>query len=161
MPESWLTELERFATALIDAQQTMLEIMRRKRMALTASDTASLTALQTPELEAAQQLQWLLSWRAKLLQAAKKNGNRFDTLTDLTESLTGPRSGVVASLLSRARRMAADLQQESWVQWVIINRCCNYYGEVLELIAHGGKKSPTYHDADYSRHGGALIDASA
>ena len=161
MPQTLLTELERFATSLIDAQETLLEIMRRKRTALTTSNTAALAALEAPETEAAQRLQVLVTWRAKLLQAARHIGRNFDSLTDLAHSLVAPQSSAVVTLLEQARRLAVAVQQESWVQWVITNRCCNFYGEVLELIAHGGRKSPTYHQADWSRHGGALLDASA
>lgn len=161
MSESILSELNAFAAALIEAQETLLEIMRRKRIALTTSDTAALETLQAPELEAARKLQVLVAWRARLLQAAKRTGGGFPTIWDLTTSLTGSRSAPVLALLERARQLAGDLRQESWVQWVITNRCCNYYGEVLELISHNGKKSPTYHEADSARRGGALIDACA
>ncbi len=161
MSESLLSELNEFASTLIEAQETLLEIMHRKRIALTTSDTAALEVLQAPELQAARKLQVLVAWRARLLQSAKQTGGGFQTIWDLAMSLTGSPSAPVVALLDRARRLAADLRQESWVQWVITNRCCNYYGEVLELISHNGKKSPTYLEPDSARRGGALIDASA
>ena len=53
------------------------------------------------------------------------------------------------------------LQQESWVHWIISHRCYNHYTELLELIAHGGHRAPTYGDRTPSAAGGALLDAAA
>ncbi len=161
MAEILLKELERFAAALIEAQRTLLEVLRRKCGLLASSDLNGLAALQATETEAAQRLQTIVSWRAKLLDAAKRGGLNCETLTELARSLDGPkRAGVLASLAA-AHQLALQLQQESWVHWVITNRCCNFYGEVLELIAHGGKKSPTYQSEDWVERGGAVLNASA
>lgn len=161
MSESLLAELERFARKLIDAQETLLQIMRRKRTALTTSDLAALEAIQVPEQEAAQQLQTLVSWRGTLLKSAQRGIGRFETLTDLAKSLSPAQSPPVIALFDQAQRLAIELRQESWVQWIITNRCCNFYSEVLELIAQGGKKAPTYDPAEWAQRGGALMDASA
>ena len=154
------TELERFASALIEAQQALLNLLRSKRAALSASDLSALAALREPEIEAAKRLQSLVAWRAKVLEAARNQGRDVDTLTDLAQSFGAP-GAVAVARFEESRRLAAAIQQESWVQWVITNRCCNFYTELLELIAQGGSKPPTYNEASWSRHGGAVLDASA
>lgn len=163
MAEIFLVELERFAAALIEAQQALLEILRRKRKALASSDLAALAALESPETAAAQKLQTLVAWRARILDIAQRAGKKFENLSDLAQSLTGPQKAKVVAALEAARALAAELQQESWIHWVITNRCCNFYGEVLELIAHGGKKPPTYQSSntDWVQRGGAVLNASA
>jgi hypothetical protein len=53
------------------------------------------------------------------------------------------------------------LRYENLIQWIISQRAYHHLSEMLELIAHCGKKSPTY-----SRHpdgrtvGGAVLDTS-
>jgi hypothetical protein len=163
MAGSFLAEMERFAASLIEAQQALLDILRRKRKALASSDLAALEALEPPESAAAQKLQTLVAWRARILDAARRAGKTFETLSDLVQSLPDPRKNEAIAALATARALAAELQQESWIHWVITNRCCNFYGEVLELIAHGGKKAPTYQssDTDWVQRGGAVLNASA
>jgi hypothetical protein len=161
MPENLLAELERFAATLIDAQEALLRILRRKRIALAAADLETISALQPQEAEAARQLQTLVSWRARILQSARDAGQSCETLTELAHALLGPSAGRLTDMLKSAQRLAADVRQESWVQWVITNRCCNFYSEVLELIAQGGKKPPTYYEQAWTHHGGAVLDANA
>lgn len=150
-------ELERFAAALIDAQQTLRDILSRKRAALTCADATALAELQGPEAEAAQRLQVLAAWRSQLLRKAHDSGRRVGSLTELAGSLVSP----IVETLERARRQAAEIQQETWVQWVIIHRCCSFYGDVVEMIAQGGRKSPTYHQPDLSRSSSVVLDACA
>ena len=154
-------ELEQFAEKLIDAEQALFEILQRKRQALTAADLQALTALQGPESDAARRLQELVSWRAGLLDRARQAGRRCESLMDLAQSLPGPQSNRLLTLLKTGQRLARAVRHESWVQWVITNRCSNFYGEVLELIAQGGKKSPTYGERSWSHRGGAVLDANA
>lgn len=161
MADRLLEELERFATSLIDAQQTLLDLMKQKRIALASSDIIVLGSLEPAETEAAQKLQSLITWRSKLLDAARRAGREFENLTEFAQSLHAPPGSNVIDLLERAKSLAAELQQESWVHWVITNRCCNFYGEVLELIAHHGKKPPTYQSTDWVQRGGAVLNASA
>jgi hypothetical protein len=161
MTETLVTELERFAAALIETQRELLDILRRKRTALSASDLDALEALRMPESDAAQRLQSLVAWRTKLLEASRLAGKTHNTLIDLAQSLRDGRTPELVSALQSARTLATELQRESWVHWVITNRCCHFYGQLLELIAHGGKKPPTYQSSDWVRRGGVVLNASA
>lgn len=161
MADGLLTELERFAGAMIDAQQSLLEILQRRRTALAASDLETLAALQAPETTAAQRLESLITWRKKLLDSAQRAGMKFGTLLDLAQSISAPQEQAVVTQLQSARKLAAELQQEGWVQWVITNRCCHYYNEVIERITQGGQTAPTYQSNDWLQRGGAVLNASA
>ena len=161
MPDELLAELEQFAEKLIDAEQSLFDVLRRKRAALTSADLDTMAALQAPETEAARRLQELVSWRAGILARALQTGHRCESLTGLVQTLPVEKTGKLRALLKSAQRLARAVREESWTQWVITNRCCNFYGEVLELIAHGGRKSPTYDERSWSHHGGAVLDANA
>jgi hypothetical protein len=160
MPEHLAAELERFAIALQEAQQCLLTVLRTKRAALAGSDATALAALQEPELEAARRLQTLVTWRGRLLERARNDGHSCETLIDLAGAL-GPSANIVTARLRESRQLAAEIRHESWVQWVITNRCCNFYSELLELIAQGGRKPATYHDTNPHRSTAALLDAKA
>ena len=161
MPDKFPAELEQFAATLIDAQEALLQILHRKRTALATADLEMMAALQTPEAEAARRLQELVAWRARLLESARRAGHPGETLTELAQALFGSQPSRLTHLLKTAQRRAKEVRQESWVQWVITNRCCNFYSEVLELIAQGGKKPPTYHEQAWAHRGGAVLDANA
>lgn len=154
------TELEQFAAAILAAQQHLLDLLRRKRNALAASDLPAVETFQLAETQAAERLQALLAWRTKLLAKARESGIAVTTLTDLARRIGG--SDAVLSLLETSRRTALELQRESWVHWILTNRCAQSCRDVLDRIAHGGKRAPTYHPDDTTAGvGGTLLNASA
>jgi hypothetical protein len=160
MSERLATELEQFAAATLAAQQHLLDLLRRKRVALAASDMPAVAAFQIPEMQAAEQLQAMLAWRAKLLERAQQSGHDAPTLTDLAHDIGA--GGNTQRLLESSRRTARELQRESWVHWIITNRCAQYYRELIDRIAHNGKRAPTYEPVDhFSAASGTLLNATA
>jgi hypothetical protein len=139
----------------------LLYLLRRKRAVLVASDPAALDALQAPEAIAAERLQTMIAWRETLLAQAHKAGFSVDNLTDLAKRLDPP-PGNALNLLASSRRIAMELQRESWIHWILANRCTQHNRELIDRIAHGGKRAPTYQPGEPSAGvGGALLNASA
>lgn len=160
MSERLAAELEQLTAAVLAAQQHLLELLRQKRRALTAADLPAVEALQPAETQAAVRLQALLEWRTKLLAKAQESGLAAPTLTDLAGRMGNPAQ--TRSLLESSRRTALELQRESWVHWILTNRCAQHGRDVLDRIAHGGKRAPTYQlDESTGGGGGTLLNASA
>jgi hypothetical protein len=161
MPGRLAIELEQFAAAILAAQQQMLDLLRRKRAALVASDLAELDAFHVPETQAAERLQAMIAWRETLLAKANQAGFSQTNLTNLAQRIGRPPNHA-GELLKSSRRIAAELQRESWVHWILANRCTQHCRELIDRIAHGGKRAPTYQPGEPSSGvGGALLNASA
>ncbi len=160
MSQRLATELEQFSAAILAVQQQLLNLLQRKRAVLTASDLAALEQFHVPEQEATERLQVLLTWRAKLLAKAQQAGLAAGTLTDVARRL-GPEAAATLQRLEDSRKTAAALQRESWIHWILTNRCAQYYRDVIDRIAEGGRKSPTYGASESVSRGGTLLNASA
>lgn len=154
------TELEQFAATVLAAQQHLLSLLQRKRIALAASDLSAVESFQLAESQAAERLQALLAWRTKLLAKARESGIAAATLTELAGQIGS--SNAAWNLLETSRRTALELQRESWVHWILTNRCAQACRDVLDRIAHGGKRAPTYDPvAPTAGVGGTLLNATA
>jgi|GEM_PF-6957604 len=161
MTDQLKLELEQFAVAMLAAQHHLLELLRLKRQALASANMPALDAMALPESQAAERLQTLIASRANLLAKARHAGFTEPTLTDLARKLGAGTANGALRLLETSRLKAVELQREGWVHWVLANRSANYYRELLDRIAHGGKKSPTYHQGETAVSGGTLLNASA
>ena len=161
MSEKLRRDIEQFLTALEQIQGELLALFVQKRKALTESKNVELVQLSATESQAAQRLQALLAKRNRLLEQARRQGFKIDSLTGLAAALAGGKPDHLTERLEQARDAAAALRHESWVHWIISHRCYNHYSELLELIAHCGEQAPTYSDrACTTTTGGAILDAS-
>jgi hypothetical protein len=169
MASTLLPDLAKFVTALEETQQALLALLTEKRRALDTFDSKGLVRLSEEESVLAGRLQGLVARRGELLEQGRRAGFTGDTLLELTGAI-GKHQGdariraaleMLQARLRRTQQRTAELQQESWVHWIISHRCYNHYTEMLELIAHGGHPAPTYGDRLPSATGGALLDAAA
>ena len=164
-----LHELSQFLTELEQTQQSLLTLFAAKREALDRRQSDELLRLSTQEGELTGSLQELVKERTKLLNKARDAGFVAESLLELS-GVIGRTVGdsrvlraieLIENRIIQSQRRTLKLQQESWVHWIISHRCYNHYTELLELIAHGGHRAPTYGDKTSSAAGGALLDAAA
>src|SRR5579872_3469009 len=164
-----LHELAQFLTALEQTQQELLTLFTAKREALDRRLSAELIRLSIREGELTGSLQELVQERTKLLIKARGAGFAVESLLELA-GVIGRTFGdsrvlraveLIENRIIQSQLRTTKLQQESWVHWIISHRCYNHYTELVELIAHGGHRAPTYGDKTPSAAGGALLDAAA
>ena len=164
-----LHELAQFLTELEQTQQDLLTLFAAKREALDRRLSAELVRLSAREGELTARLQELVKERTHLLIKARGAGFAVDSLLELA-GVIGRTVGdsrvlraieLIENRIIQSQQRTTKLQQESWVHWIISHRCYNHYTELLELIAHGGHRAPTYGDKTPSAAGGALLDAAA
>jgi hypothetical protein len=106
-------------------------------------------------------MQALLRFRTQVLTTAKSEGHAADSLAQLIPRIAAAETDELMRQVARGEAAASRLRQESWVQWIISHRCYNHYTELLELIAHGGERSPVYSDRpETATRGGAVLDAA-
>ena len=164
-----LHELSQFLTELEQTQQNLLTLFTAKREALDRRRSDELLNLSSQERELTGRLQELVKERTKLLNKARDAGFVVASLLELAGVIgrTVGDSRVLRAIelieyrIIQSQQRTVTLQQESWVHWIISHRCYNHYTELLELIAHGGHRAPTYGDKTPSAAGGALLDAAA
>src|SRR5262249_37426017 len=139
-----------------------------KRNALQSFRAEDLVRLAGAEGELAARLQKLVKDRAELLLRARDAGFVVESLQELAGAI-GKTVGdarvlraveLIADRIVRSQQRTTKLQQENWVHWIISHRCYNHATEMLELVAHGGHRAPTYGDRLATAAGGALLDAA-
>ena len=164
-----LHELSQFLTDLERTQEDLLTLFTAKREALDRRLSEELLRLSALESGLTGKLQELVKERTNLLIKARDAGFVAESLLELAGVIgrTVGDSRVLRAIelierrIIQSQRRTLKLQQESWVHWIISHRCYNHYTELLELIAHGGHRAPTYGDRSPSAAGGALLDAAA
>ena len=163
-----LHELTKFLSVIEQTQHDLLELFAAKRRALDQFQADELVRLSAGEGELSQRLQELMKERTELLNKARGAGFAVESLLEFAGAIgkTVGDSRVLRAIelikgrILESQRRTARLQQECWVHWIISHRCYNHYTELLELIAHGGHRAPTYGDS-LPASGGAVLDAAA
>lgn len=161
-----LSELARFLQALETAQESLLALFAVKRRALDRFESQELIRLSQEEEQLTARLQALVTARLELLNRARSAGFVVVSLLELAGAIgktVGEARvlGAIELLTNRiilCQQRSARLQHESWIHWIISHRCYNHYTELLELIAHGGHRAPTYGKPGAT--GGALLDTA-
>ncbi|MDP1795936.1 MAG: hypothetical protein Q8K78_00570 [Planctomycetaceae bacterium] len=164
MTSAWLDELTRFTQVLDQSQQALLSVLRQRRQTLQNATVLELERFNEAGRQAAQRLQVLGAWRQRLIADAQRDGDRGNTLVEILATEVTPTTETLRGRLLLLQRRFAEVQREAWIEWVVTQRSSAYYGEVLELIAHGGKTSPVYTDqplSSTSSTGGVMLDAAA
>ena len=156
-----LTALKQFLSAVEHVQRQLRALLATKLDALVTVNSAELLRLAEEEQQLALQLQKLVGLRSRLLEHGRQQGWQATTLLELAAYLGGDQRAELETRITRAEETAAELRQESWVHWIVSQRCYNHYTELLELVAHGGEQSPTYGNGTPQRAcGGAVLDAA-
>ncbi len=155
------TTIEQFIDDLEQVQHKLLNLFSQKRVALRTAKTTELQALAKSEEGLVQQMRLLLSRRQGLLQQAELDGNSAESLLEIVENANSPTDRRLIQRILNARERTAKLRFEGWIHWIIANRAYKHQTEVLDLIANGGKQSPTYgRNTERKTAGGAIFDAS-
>ncbi len=160
---AYQSDLKDYLRVFNTAQSNLLELQQRKREALVARDLNLAHEIQQQESQIQNQLEGLLKQRRQMLAEMRKAGLAGQSLREVCRFQGWDRESETASLLREARQLSDSLRQTSWGTWVFTHRASQYYGSILEMIAHGGKESTIYHDGSTIHQeptGGSLLDAS-
>lgn len=160
MPTSWETELTRFLAELLAVQEETLAHLKQKRELLRTSNVAGLAEANVEGDRLCRRLQECLDHRGELLEQAAKEGIAVDNITGLVDTLpSGPRRAV--RLQARETNARAQLLKHySLTNWVVTQRTLLHLSQILEIIATGGRRKPTYSKSQkqMSPVGGNLVD---
>ena len=161
MNTAWDVELGAFLTELSSIQEETLHVLEKKRKLLVDVDTAGLAELAPQEELLVQRLQSCLKKREELLQKAGEEGLPAASLTKLAQALPRDQRKQVAPDLEGAASRMRLLRHQSLTNWVLVQRTLLHLGQMLEIIATGGRPQPTYGKGEPACATGSLADWAA
>ena len=157
----WEKEIAALLSELSATQTELLGLLDEKRRLLVSRDAAALTEMAPREAAIVTRLQAFQERRRELLERAKAQQLPNDSLRSLAQVLPEPARVEMADQVEQASQRCRLLSHHSLANWVLIQRSLLHLSQMLEIIATGGRKSPTYGRVDRLRSGGSLVDQAA
>ena len=161
MQTPWESELATFLTDLLAVQDETLGVLSKKRELLGASDARGLAELGVEEERLVDRLQQCLLRREEMLRKASDEGLPSDSIQSLTKSLPKPQRGELPRQLRLSKAQSRLLQHQSLTNWVVAQKTLIHLSQMLEIIATGGRRKPTYERGEPVAAGGVLVDREA
>lgn len=155
-------EVRLYLRTLTGAQQELAAAFEQKFEALQNGQPEEIHQITQREAVLTKRLSQMTGERQRLLDKFKASGRAVDSVQAVVSLPEHSQDQELQELIQLATLYARSLRQESWKQWIMIQRSHQYYNEVLELIANRGESAPTYQaKRSTDTAGGAILDASA
>lgn len=158
MDDAWTDELAAYLTDLSAVQGELLSALGEKRAALLNADQARLEAVNGLESRLAERLSDCHERRLAMLARAEAEGAPHDSIRVLASSRGSAGRWHIVREIDAAERQTRLLQQECLTNWVLVQRTMLHLGQMLEIIATGGRQRPTYGKEDCAQGHGVLVD---
>lgn len=152
------SQLAKLLNDILEIQGDLLSLLSKKRQLLAESDTEGLANIAPEEERLAGMLGECVARREYLLEEARKEGFTGDTLSSLARTVSGGRNSQLDGKARQARRQANLLRTSNLTNWLVIQRTLLHLSQMIEIIATGGRKSPTYGDKETVQPSGSLVD---
>lgn len=157
----WEREISELLNELSATQADLLALLEEKRRLLVSRDAAALAEIAPREAAIVARLQACQERRKALLECAGEQQLPSDSIRSLTKTLPEPARKHMAGQVDQTARRFRLLNHHSLANWVLIQRSLLHLSQLLEIIATGGRKSPTYGRVDAVHKGGSLVDQAA
>lgn len=159
--DGWEGPLGRLLSDLSETQTALLDVLGRKRDLLVSGDREGLAAIQPEEESLAQRLVECQHRRQGLLAAAAERGLPKSNLRSLADAMPDAARESLRPKVREAQAQARLLQHQSLANWVLVQRTLLHLSQLIEIVATGGQKAPTYEKSGPSQAAGVLIDHAA
>ena len=158
-----INEIEQLLIAITSHQEELASVYRAKREAVRRANAAEIDRLNQREERLVADLKGRLRHRHQILQRINPIVGPSDTLENLVRSFSDPDRGRLLARMDEIRRLVEANRRESWVLWIVSKQSLRLFGDMLDLIANGGRKAPVYFAGlgNEVSFGGAILDASA
>ncbi len=161
MSDIWEGEIGALLAELAEVQTALLSILSEKRKLIAARDQPALAAMAGREHELMERLQACHERRQALLGRANEEGLPADSIQSLSATLPAASRERMQASIDETRNRTKILQHQSLANWVLVQRSLLHLSQLLEIIATGGQKKPTYGKGSDRAAGGALVDQAA
>lgn len=156
--DSWEAPLTELLEELSDTQAELLDVLGRKRDLLAAGDRDGLTAIGPEEERLAERLAVCQRRRLGLLEVAGEQGLPAENLRELAGALPATTRRTLTPALLAAQSQSRLLRHQSLTNWVLVQRTLLHLSQMIEIVACGGQRAPTYDKKAGSPTGGVLMD---
>jgi hypothetical protein len=156
-------EIEQLLIAIGEIQVELAGIYRAKREAVRAANASEINRHTKQEQRLAADLQAHLRHRQQILQRTKPLVGPDDSIENLVRTFAEPERSRLLAMIEQTRQLVEANRRESWVLWIVSKQSLRLFGDLLDLIANGGRKAPVYSASPGSEmsFGGSILDASA
>ena len=161
MREALLDAIRRYLPEVLATQKQLAELYARKQQALVEARPEQLQSLEQTELQLTGALQQHLRTRRDILRSARQAGLPHASIQDMLAAFDSADCAKLAQMVTDSQELSRQLRRASSVHWIIARKCCQYYGEILDLFANCGRTALTYSSqSDRDSGGGAILDTS-
>lgn len=157
----WDQELRDLLAMLSEVQRDLLAVLSEKHKRLARPEVAALDEIQLREAELIVRLEAVQERRRELLHRAAADGLPAENLRALAASLPAELRRDLSPEMDRASARASLLQHQGLANWVVVQRTLLHLSQLLEIIATGGRRQPTYGKDNSGSLSGGLVDQAA
>lgn len=157
----WEDELTDLLDDLLETQKEMLQLLDSKRAAMTTRNLEQIEGLQPQEESLCQRLLECQQRRADMLEVARQAQLPDGNLQVLSETVTKEITSQIPKKIKEANNRSIQLKHQSLTNWIIAQRNLLHVSQLLEIIATGGGKTPTYGGSGDSAPNGFVLDQEA
>jgi hypothetical protein len=143
---------------LTAVQEDLIGLLREKHELLAAGDVAGLDAAQARATGLVDRLTACQDRRQNLLAGALGDGLPADSLQSLAAAVADGDAGKLDASFADTQRRTRLLQHQCLTNWVIVQRSLIHLSQMIEILATGGRLSPTYGTGYAAGDSGALVD---
>lgn len=157
----WEARISTLLHELSTAQGELLALLGEKREALAAGHYQQLGDFTSREALLVQRLERCHETRQTLLDEAAGQGLPSANVRSLAAAISAGGDSPLETNVEQARKQSRLLQHHSLTNWVVVQRTLIHLSQMIEIIATGGRMTPTYGSSANVNSSGALVDQSA
>jgi flagellar biosynthesis/type III secretory pathway chaperone len=155
---SWEVDIASLLGSLSEVQRDLLTVLAEKRRVLATGDIPGINAIAAREAELIPRLQACQVRRQELLARASNDGLPVDSIQSLATALPVASRRRMQVDVKQAQQRSRFLQSECLTNWVLVQQMLLHLSQLIEIIATGGQRKPTYGNGSERQGGGFLVD---
>jgi len=154
------TDLLDFLKQLAEAQNQMLDILKKKQAVLVRPEKETITLISAEEEKTLKKMQGVLEQREELLAAARLQNIPSSSIEQLCGHFF-PCNLDVHKLLHEIRHRTQQIGLLAYTNWTMSRKSLIHISQILELLETRGQGKTTYHSRPPDTSGGGFVDRVA
>ncbi|MDR2439597.1 MAG: flagellar protein FlgN [Planctomycetaceae bacterium] len=156
-------EVITFLNQLATVQEKILDVLKKKQSLLVKPDKEALATITAEEEQTLMLLQQSLDHREKILEFAKEQGYKVDSIRMLCEQIF-PKPNEWRLLINAAQNRNQQIRYLALANWTVSQKSLIHLTQILEIIETRGQGKTTYKPQkgkEIQSSGGGFVDRVA